>query len=192
MKEYHCQTKSQEGLYQKKKISENKETGNSSLCTNVAERTPQLVKRHHRLVLSLIPSKMLPAVREDRYVWNNPGVRIKRRSCCLLTIRIIICLENKVKWCGKSRKFCTSQCEPNQGNVLILPLVVCDHQFLLKISLFQGIVLHFFFVAQIKYSVMLPGTHVWPHTGPTNCRLRLHLGLVIPKNVAIRVGRETR
>lgn len=45
---------------------------------------------------------------------------------------------------------------------------------------------------QIKYSVMLPGTHVWPHTGPTNCRLRLHLGLVIPKNVAIRVGRETR
>ncbi|KAL9962991.1 hypothetical protein ACROYT_G032152 [Oculina patagonica] len=45
---------------------------------------------------------------------------------------------------------------------------------------------------QIKYSVMLPGTHVWPHTGPTNCRLRLHLGLVIPKNVAIRVGRDTR
>ena len=39
---------------------------------------------------------------------------------------------------------------------------------------------------------MLPGTHVWPHTGPTNCRLRLHLGLVIPKHVAIRVGRETK
>uniref|UniRef100_A0A3B4A4F8 Aspartyl/asparaginy/proline hydroxylase domain-containing protein n=1 Tax=Periophthalmus magnuspinnatus TaxID=409849 RepID=A0A3B4A4F8_9GOBI len=34
---------------------------------------------------------------------------------------------------------------------------------------------------QIKFSVMHPGTHVWPHTGPTNCRLRLHLGLVIPK-----------
>ncbi|XP_067888002.1 aspartyl/asparaginyl beta-hydroxylase-like isoform X2 [Heterodontus francisci] len=34
---------------------------------------------------------------------------------------------------------------------------------------------------QIKYSVMHPGTHVWPHTGPTNCRLRMHLGLVIPK-----------
>lgn len=33
---------------------------------------------------------------------------------------------------------------------------------------------------QIKFSVMQPGTHVWPHTGPTNCRLRLHLGLVIP------------
>jgi aspartate beta-hydroxylase len=44
---------------------------------------------------------------------------------------------------------------------------------------------------QIKYSVMLPGTHVWPHTGPTNCRLRMHLGLVIPDNVRIRVGNET-
>uniref|UniRef100_A0A8C7NC12 Aspartate beta-hydroxylase n=1 Tax=Oncorhynchus kisutch TaxID=8019 RepID=A0A8C7NC12_ONCKI len=33
----------------------------------------------------------------------------------------------------------------------------------------------------IKFSVMQPGTHVWPHTGPTNCRLRMHLGLVIPK-----------
>ena len=28
---------------------------------------------------------------------------------------------------------------------------------------------------------MAPGTHVWAHTGPTNCRLRMHLGLVIPK-----------
>ncbi|XP_035474608.1 aspartyl/asparaginyl beta-hydroxylase isoform X4 [Scophthalmus maximus] len=33
---------------------------------------------------------------------------------------------------------------------------------------------------QIKFSVMQPGTHVWPHTGPTNCRLRMHLGLVVP------------
>uniref|UniRef100_A0A3B4Z1W2 Aspartyl/asparaginy/proline hydroxylase domain-containing protein n=1 Tax=Stegastes partitus TaxID=144197 RepID=A0A3B4Z1W2_9TELE len=30
-------------------------------------------------------------------------------------------------------------------------------------------------------TVMHPGTHVWPHTGPTNCRLRMHLGLVVPK-----------
>ncbi|CAB1349757.1 unnamed protein product [Coregonus sp. 'balchen'] len=30
---------------------------------------------------------------------------------------------------------------------------------------------------QIKFSVMQPGTHIWPHTGPTNCRLRMHLGL---------------
>uniref|UniRef100_A0A3B4UVR3 Aspartyl/asparaginy/proline hydroxylase domain-containing protein n=1 Tax=Seriola dumerili TaxID=41447 RepID=A0A3B4UVR3_SERDU len=33
----------------------------------------------------------------------------------------------------------------------------------------------------MDFSVMQPGTHVWPHTGPTNCRLRMHLGLVIPK-----------
>ena len=24
------------------------------------------------------------------------------------------------------------------------------------------------------------GTHVWAHCGPTNCRLRAHLGLVVP------------
>ncbi|XP_061455765.1 aspartyl/asparaginyl beta-hydroxylase isoform X2 [Rhineura floridana] len=46
---------------------------------------------------------------------------------------------------------------------------------------------------QIKYSVMHPGTHVWPHTGPTNCRLRMHLGLVIPKEgCRIRCAKETR
>ncbi|XP_077022966.1 aspartyl/asparaginyl beta-hydroxylase isoform X3 [Tamandua tetradactyla] len=46
---------------------------------------------------------------------------------------------------------------------------------------------------QIKYSVMHPGTHVWPHTGPTNCRLRMHLGLVIPKEgCRIRCANETR
>ncbi|XP_051878678.1 LOW QUALITY PROTEIN: aspartyl/asparaginyl beta-hydroxylase-like [Pristis pectinata] len=46
---------------------------------------------------------------------------------------------------------------------------------------------------QIKYSVMQPGTHVWPHTGPTNCRLRMHLGLVIPKQgCRIRCANDTR
>ncbi|XP_005468169.1 aspartyl/asparaginyl beta-hydroxylase isoform X11 [Oreochromis niloticus] len=46
---------------------------------------------------------------------------------------------------------------------------------------------------QIKFSVMQPGTHVWPHTGPTNCRLRMHLGLVIPKRgCKIRCTNETR
>lgn len=40
---------------------------------------------------------------------------------------------------------------------------------------------------------MHPGTHVWPHTGPTNCRLRMHLGLVIPKEgCKIRCANETR
>ena len=42
---------------------------------------------------------------------------------------------------------------------------------------------------------MQPGTVVWPHTGPTNARLRLHLGLVVPedyKNVNLTVAEQTR
>lgn len=40
---------------------------------------------------------------------------------------------------------------------------------------------------------MHPGTHVWPHTGPTNCRLRMHLGLVIPEEgCRIRCAQENR
>ncbi|KAM7346099.1 aspartyl/asparaginyl beta-hydroxylase-like isoform 3-T3 [Cochliomyia hominivorax] len=45
---------------------------------------------------------------------------------------------------------------------------------------------------QVKFSVMHPGTHVWPHCGPTNCRLRAHLGLVVPKGTRIRVAEEER
>ena len=46
--------------------------------------------------------------------------------------------------------------------------------------------------AQIKFSVMQPGMHVWPHCGPTNCRIRAHLGLVTPPGPRIRVGNETK
>ncbi|MGH0121616.1 UNVERIFIED_CONTAM: hypothetical protein FKN15_006593 [Acipenser sinensis] len=46
---------------------------------------------------------------------------------------------------------------------------------------------------KIKYSVMQPGTHIWPHTGPTNCHLRMHLGLVIPnEGCQIRCANDTR
>lgn len=46
---------------------------------------------------------------------------------------------------------------------------------------------------QVKFSVLHPGTHVWPHCGPTNCRLRAHLGLqVAPGKTSIRVGEEVR
>ncbi|GJQ67496.1 hypothetical protein Trydic_g5136 [Trypoxylus dichotomus] len=45
---------------------------------------------------------------------------------------------------------------------------------------------------QVKFSVMHPGTHVWPHCGPTNCRLRIHLGLKVPPKTYIRVAEETR
>ena len=46
---------------------------------------------------------------------------------------------------------------------------------------------------QIKFSVMHSGTHVQPHTGPTNTRLRAHLGLMVPEEglVQLRVGEET-
>lgn len=45
---------------------------------------------------------------------------------------------------------------------------------------------------QVKFSVMHPGTHVWPHCGPTNCRLRAHLGLVVPEGTRLRVAEEER
>lgn len=45
---------------------------------------------------------------------------------------------------------------------------------------------------QVKFSVMHPNTHVWPHCGPTNCRLRAHLGLKIADKTSIRVATETR
>ncbi|KAL1115785.1 hypothetical protein AAG570_006075 [Ranatra chinensis] len=44
---------------------------------------------------------------------------------------------------------------------------------------------------QSKFSVMHPETHVWPHCGPTNCRLRAHLGLVVPPGTHIRVAEKT-
>ncbi|KAK7078093.1 hypothetical protein SK128_018486, partial [Halocaridina rubra] len=43
---------------------------------------------------------------------------------------------------------------------------------------------------QVKFSVMQPKTHVHAHTGPTNCRLRAHLGLVVPSHVHLRVANK--
>lgn len=45
---------------------------------------------------------------------------------------------------------------------------------------------------QVKFSVMHPGTHVWPHCGPTNCRVRAHLGLKVPSGTFLRVAEQTR
>ncbi len=43
------------------------------------------------------------------------------------------------------------------------------------------------------FSRMRAGTHIAPHRGPTNLRLRCHLGITIPAgDCAIRVGEETR
>lgn len=45
----------------------------------------------------------------------------------------------------------------------------------------------------IYVSRMRPGTHIAPHRGPTNLRLRCHLGISVPDgDCALRVGAETR
>jgi len=42
-------------------------------------------------------------------------------------------------------------------------------------------------------SRMRPGTHIQPHRGPTNVRLRCHLGIVVPEgDCALRVGDDTQ
>jgi hypothetical protein len=45
---------------------------------------------------------------------------------------------------------------------------------------------------QVKLSLMSPGIHVLPHCGPTNTRVRMHLGLCIPSDVDLKftVGGE--
>ena len=42
------------------------------------------------------------------------------------------------------------------------------------------------------FSRLAPGTHLSAHCGPSNFRLRCHLGLVVPPGVRIRVADETR
>jgi len=44
----------------------------------------------------------------------------------------------------------------------------------------------------IYFSATTPGTHIKPHRGHTNFRLRCHLGLDISENCGIKVGSETR
>jgi aspartyl/asparaginyl beta-hydroxylase (cupin superfamily) len=44
----------------------------------------------------------------------------------------------------------------------------------------------------VYFSVLSPGTHLAAHCGPTNTRLRCHLGLVVPSGSRIRVGEDTR
>ncbi|KAG5677234.1 hypothetical protein PVAND_007009 [Polypedilum vanderplanki] len=45
---------------------------------------------------------------------------------------------------------------------------------------------------QVKFSVLHPNTHIHSHCGPTNCRIRAHLGLQVPEKTFIRVANETR
>jgi len=42
------------------------------------------------------------------------------------------------------------------------------------------------------FSALAPGTFIRPHCGPSNLRLRCHLGLCVPDDCGMRVGTETR
>ena len=42
------------------------------------------------------------------------------------------------------------------------------------------------------FSVQSAGSRLQPHCGPTNTRLRIHVGLAVPDGAAMRVGNETR
>ena len=41
---------------------------------------------------------------------------------------------------------------------------------------------------QVKFSALMPGTHILPHTGPSNNRLRVHLCLIHTGGAMLRVG----
>jgi 2-methylisocitrate lyase-like PEP mutase family enzyme len=43
-----------------------------------------------------------------------------------------------------------------------------------------------------SFAVLSPGARLQAHCGPTNARLRVHIGLSVPENAAMRVGNETR
>ena len=42
------------------------------------------------------------------------------------------------------------------------------------------------------FSAVQPGTHLRPHTGPSNTRLTAHLGLIVPEGATVTVGGETK
>lgn len=44
----------------------------------------------------------------------------------------------------------------------------------------------------VFFSVLQPGVHVRAHCGPTNTRIRLHLGIQVPPGAGMRVGTEAR
>ncbi|MEM7308286.1 MAG: aspartyl/asparaginyl beta-hydroxylase domain-containing protein [Planctomycetota bacterium] len=48
------------------------------------------------------------------------------------------------------------------------------------------------FTGTVGFAVLAPGTHVTPHCGASNAKLRCHLGLSVPADCGIRVGGEAR
>jgi beta-hydroxylase len=47
-------------------------------------------------------------------------------------------------------------------------------------------------IISADFSYLPPHTHITPHTGFTKMILRVHLGLIVPKDCGIRVGNDTR
>ena len=50
-------------------------------------------------------------------------------------------------------------------------------------------------LGSIYFSCLMPGTRLRAHCGPTNARLRMHMGIIVPKapnSPKIRVGDEIR
>ena len=48
------------------------------------------------------------------------------------------------------------------------------------------------FTGTVAFGVAAGGTHIQPHFGVTNAKLRCHLGLVVPPQCWIRAGKETQ
>lgn len=44
----------------------------------------------------------------------------------------------------------------------------------------------------LKFSILTPNTHIIPHCGDSNDRLRIHLGLIIPDGCYIRCKTEIK
>lgn len=43
----------------------------------------------------------------------------------------------------------------------------------------------------VFFAAATPGTHIIPHCGPHNLRIRGHLGIIVPPGCEMRVGHET-
>lgn len=72
----------------------------------------------------------------------------------------------------------------NAGNAVLAPQTVRILKSLPELTTYSRGLAYF--------SVLSPRLHIAPHCGPTNSRIRIHLGLLTPKGAKMRVGRETR
>ncbi|KAL3856162.1 hypothetical protein ACJMK2_010947 [Sinanodonta woodiana] len=77
----------------------------------------------------------------------------------------------------------------NQGRTLSENIALCPDTFKIVSSLPNLMQKNVF--GNVAFSVVEPGTHIFPHYGPTNIRLRCHLGLITPKKCYMKVAEET-